>query len=51
LILLLAALPLSLKAYNFASTQTREIHKRGRQEFDHLMYELVGCTSVLQMDA
>jgi hypothetical protein len=25
------AFPLSLKAYNQASTQTREIHKRGRE--------------------
>jgi hypothetical protein len=39
LLSLSAALPLSLKAYNFASTQNREIHKRGREEFDHLMYE------------
>jgi hypothetical protein len=29
-----AALPLSLMAYNFASTQTREIHKRGRERID-----------------
>jgi hypothetical protein len=28
LLLLSAALPLSLKAYNYASAQTREIHKR-----------------------
>jgi hypothetical protein len=31
-ILLLAALSLSLKAYNWASTQTIEIHKRGREK-------------------
>jgi hypothetical protein len=31
LLLLSAALHLSLKAYNRASTQTREIHKRGRE--------------------
>jgi hypothetical protein len=29
--LLSVAFPLSLKAYNCASTQTREIHKRGRE--------------------
>jgi VanZ family protein len=46
LLYLSATLPLSLKAYNFASTQTREIHKRGR-ELIHMMYALVGCTCVL----
>jgi hypothetical protein len=34
LLLLSATLPLSLKAYNFASTQTREIHKRERERID-----------------
>jgi hypothetical protein len=34
LLLLSSSLPLSLKAYNFASTQTREIHKRGRERID-----------------
>jgi hypothetical protein len=34
LLWLSAALPLSLKDYNFASTQTREIHKRGREIID-----------------
>jgi hypothetical protein len=34
LLWLSTALPLSLKAYNFASTQTREIHKRGRERID-----------------
>jgi hypothetical protein len=34
LLYLSVALPLSLKAYNFASTQTREIHKRGRERID-----------------
>jgi hypothetical protein len=34
LLKLSTALPLSLKAYNFASTQTREIHKRGRERID-----------------
>jgi hypothetical protein len=50
LLLLSATLPLSIKAYNRASTQTREIHKRER-EYDHLMYRLVGCTFVCQMNA
>jgi hypothetical protein len=34
LLQLSTALPLSLKAYNFASIQTREIHKRGRERID-----------------
>jgi hypothetical protein len=51
LLWLLAALPLSLKAYNYASTQTREIHKRGRERIDHKDVLLVGCTCVLQKGA
>jgi hypothetical protein len=40
LLLLSAALPLSIKAYNQSSTQSREIHKRERErerEYDHLI--------------
>jgi hypothetical protein len=50
LLLLQAALPLSLKVYNSASRQTRETHKIGRERIDH-MYGLVGCTCVRNMGA
>jgi hypothetical protein len=43
LLSLSAALLHSLKAYSFASTQTREIYKRER-ELIQMMYALVGCT-------
>jgi hypothetical protein len=52
LLYLSAALPLSLKAYNFASTQTREIHKRGRERIypnDVCTYWLLLCTCLRRL--